>query len=50
MEYFKVVVHSGVFDFVLVLLHFGVAVDFDAKVVAALLPVDLAVGDGEQIL
>lgn len=50
MEYFKVVVHSGVFDVIFVLLDFRVTVYFDAEVVAALLPVDLTVGDGEQIL
>lgn len=49
MENLKVIIHSRVFDIVLILFHFGVSVDFDAKVVSALLPVDLAVSDGEEV-
>lgn len=50
MEDLKVIVHPGVLDIVLVLLNFGVTVDFNAEVVSGLLPVDLAVGNGEQVL
>lgn len=50
VEYLKIVIHAGVFDLVLVFLDLGVAIHFDAEVVAALLPVNFAVGDGKQIL
>lgn len=50
MEYFKVVVHSWVLDFIFIFLYFRVTVYFDAEVVSTLLPVDLAVGYGEQVL
>ena len=50
MEYFKVVVHSWVLDFIFVFLYFGVAVYFDTEVVSTLLPVDLAVSYREQVL
>lgn len=50
VEDFEVVIHAGVFDFGFVFADLGVAIDLHTEVVAALLPVDLAVGYVEEIL
>ena len=50
VENLEVVVDSRVLDFVLLALGLGVARHLDAEVVAALLPVHLAVRHTEQVL